>query len=361
MRLRRVVAVALAALLAAVGLAPTAPAAAATADRWGFAYVDNPTVTSWTVLDTTRQWGTWKAAFPAAWATGIKLAPGRFQVRFPQIGAGARGVPHVTPVDRAGHYCTVVRWFQSGTDEIVDVQCFAPGGTRDDSRFTVLWTASSGVLPAGTAHAYVQGGVSGLVQSYVSTGAPAALAPLGVGQWSVKLPGVGLAGVLAGNVQATAIQPNAAQRRCTVARWGASGTDVLVYVFCFDQAGAPVNTDFTLSYHRGRSVVGSLAPPTFFGHLASAAGGPTNDNSQLGVGVNTIAPLAPVGRYLVTFKQLGQKETHAQVTAQGTGPNYCNLTQPWSYAVDAPVDVICFDNTGTPAPNQVLVAFTSRI
>ena len=71
MRVRRVVAVALAALLAAVGLAPTAPAAAATADRWGFAYVDNPTVTSWTVLDTTRQWGTWKTAFPAAWADGI--------------------------------------------------------------------------------------------------------------------------------------------------------------------------------------------------------------------------------------------------------------------------------------------------
>ncbi|WFE66329.1 hypothetical protein [Micromonospora sp. WMMD714] len=361
MRVRRVVAVTLAALLAAVGLAPTAPAAAATADRWGFAYVDNPTVTSWTVLDTSRQWGTWKTAFPAAWATGIKLAPGRFQVRFPQIGAGARGVPHVTPVDRAGHYCTVVRWFQSGTDEIVDVQCFAPGGTRDDSRFTVLWTASSGVLPAGTAHAYVQGGVSGLVQSYVSTGAPAALAPVGVGQWSVKLPGVGLAGVLAGNVQATAVQPNAGPRRCTVARWGASGTDVLVYVFCFDQAGAPVNTDFTLSYHRRRSVIGSLAPPTFFGHLASAAGGPTNDNSPLGVGVNTIAPIAPAGRYLVTFPQLGQKETHAQVTAQGPGPNYCNLTQPWSYAVDAPVDVICFDNTGTPAPYQVLVAFTSRI
>ncbi|MEV6710393.1 hypothetical protein, partial [Micromonospora wenchangensis] len=32
-----------------------------------------------------------QTAFPAAWADGVKLAPGRFQVRFPQIGAGARG------------------------------------------------------------------------------------------------------------------------------------------------------------------------------------------------------------------------------------------------------------------------------
>ncbi|GAB3183450.1 hypothetical protein FHX75_111622 [Micromonospora palomenae] len=361
MRFRRAVAVALAALSAAVGLAPPAPAAAATADRWGFAYVGDPTVPAWTTLDTTRQWGSWKSAFPASWAQGAKLAPGRFLVRFPQVGAGSRGVPHVTPVNRTGHYCEVVRWYQSGTDEIVDVQCHKPGGTRDDSPFTVLWTTSSGVLPAGTAHAYLQGGVSGVVQSYNSTGAGVSLAPFGVGQWSVKLPGVGLAGVLAGNVQVTAIQPNAGPRRCKVYRWAPAGTDVVVYVSCFDQAGAPVDTDFALSYHRGRSVIGSLAPPKYFGHLASAAGGPTNDNSLLGVGANTIAPLAPAGRYLVTFKQLGQKETHAQVTAQGFGSHYCHLTQPWSYAPDAPVDVICFDNAGVPTPHDVLVAFTSRI
>ncbi|GAB3937610.1 hypothetical protein GCM10027614_16120 [Micromonospora vulcania] len=143
MRLRSIVTAALAAVLAASALAPPTPAAA-TADRWGFAYVKDPTVPVWTVLDTTRQWGSWKTAFPAAWADGVKLAPGRFQVRFPQVGTSSRGVPHVTPVNRTGHYCEVVRWFQSGTDEIVDVQCHKPGGTREDTPFTVLWTTSSG-------------------------------------------------------------------------------------------------------------------------------------------------------------------------------------------------------------------------
>ncbi|SBT39483.1 hypothetical protein [Micromonospora auratinigra] len=352
----------LAALLVAVGVLIPTTAGAATPDRWGFATVKDPTVAAWTVLDTSRQWGSWKTAFPAAWADGIKLAPGRFLVRFPQVGAGSLGVPHVTPIDRGGHYCEVVRWYQSGSDEIVDVQCHKPGGTRDDSPFTVLWTVSSGVLPVGSgAHAYLQGGASGLVQAYNSTGAGVGVGPLGVGQWSVKLPGVGLAGVLAGNLQVTAIQPNAGPRRCKVHKWSATGTDLLVFVFCFDATGAPVNTDFTLSYHRARSVTGGYAPPKYFGHLASAAGGPTNDNHVVGLDANTLSPLLPAGRHLVTFPQLGQKETHAQVTAQGDGSNYCNLTQPWSYAVDAPVDVICFDNAGTVVPHDVLVAFTSRI
>lgn len=361
MRLRSI-ATALAAVLAAGALVPPTPAAAATADRWGFAYVKDPTVPAWTVLDTTRQWGSWKTAFPAAWAQGAKVGPGRFLVRFPQIGTGSRGVPHVTPVNRTGHYCEVVRWYQSGTDQIVDVQCHKPGGTRDDSPFTVLWTTSTGVLPAGTAHAYAQVTAgAGLVQSYNSTGALNGVGALGVGQYTVKLPGVGLAGALAGNVQVTAVQPNALPRRCKVYRWFAAGTDVVAYVSCFDHTGTLTNSDFTISYHRRRAVVGSVAPPTRFGHLATAAGGATNDNSVLGVGANGVAALAPAGRYLATFPQLGAKETHAQVVAQGSGSNYCHLTQPWSYALDAGVDVICFDNAAVVTPHRFLAAFTSRV
>ncbi|MEV4492894.1 hypothetical protein AB0K04_22605 [Micromonospora coxensis] len=360
MRLRSLAAAALSAVLA-VGALTAAPAAAATADRWGFAYVKDPTVPAWTVLDTSRQWGSWKTAFPAAWAQGAKIAPGRFLVRFPQIGTGSRGVPHVTPVNRTGHYCEVVRWYQSGADQIVDVQCHKPGGERDDTPFTVLWTTSSGVLPAGTSHAWVHQAGGGLAQSYNSTGAANGVAHLLLGQYSVKLPGVGLAGVLAGNVQVTAVHPNAAQRRCKVLQWFASGTDVVVYVNCFDQTGAAADSDFTLSYHRDRSVIGSFAPPTRFGHLGTAVGGPTNDNSVLGVGANTVVAIAPAGRYLATFPQLGAKETHAQVVAQGSGSHYCHLTQPWSYALDAEVDVNCFDNAGVMTPHRFLAAFTSRI
>ncbi|MEH1167289.1 hypothetical protein V6V47_18080 [Micromonospora sp. CPCC 205539] len=361
MRLRALAGAVLAAVLTASMLALPTPAAAATADRWGFAYVDNPAASVWTVLDTTRQWGSWKTAFPAAWADGIKLAPGRFQVRFPQIGASSRGVPHVTPVNRTGHYCEVVRWFQSGVNEIVDVQCHKPGGTRDDTPFTVLWTTSSGVLPAGTSHAYVQWGGGVVVQSYNSTGPVNTVTPVGVGQYLVRFPAVGLAGVLAGDVQVTAVQPNAGPRRCKIYTWSAVGSDVQAYVFCYDQAGAAINTDFVASYHRRRPVIGSLAPPSYFGYQGTAVGGPTNDNSITGVGTNTVAPLVPAGRYLATFPQIGIKETHAQVVAQGPGNNYCHLTQPWTYTTNVDVDVICFDNTGVVTPHRFLATFTSRL
>lgn len=361
MRIRSL-AVALAAVLAAGTLTPATPATAATADRWGFAYVEDPTVPAWTVLDTSRQWGSWKTAFPAAWAQGANIGPGRFLVRFPQVGLGSRGVPHVTPVNRSGHYCEVVRWYQSGADEVVDVQCHKPGGGRSDTPFTVLWTTSSGVLPAATAHAYAQVTAgAGLAQSYNSTGAGNGAGALGVGQYAVKLPGVGLAGVLAGNVQVTAVQPNAGPRRCKIYTWFSSGSDVVANVHCFDQAGALTNTDFTLSYHRRRAVFGSIAPPTRFGHLGTAVGGPTNDNSVLGVGVNSVVALAPAGRYLATFPQLGVRETHVQVVAQGRGSNYCHLTQPWSYTTNAEVDTVCFDNAGTIVPHRFLATFTSRV
>ncbi|MEK8106211.1 hypothetical protein NKG94_15410 [Micromonospora sp. M12] len=108
-------------------------------------------------------------------------------------------------------------------------------------------------------------------------------------------------------------------------------------------------------------MIGSLGPPSYFGYLGTAVGGPTNDNSVLGVGANTVAALAPAGRYLATFPQIGIKETHAQVVAQGAGSNYCHLTQPWTYTTNADVDVICFDNTGVVTPHRFLATFTSRL
>jgi hypothetical protein len=353
MRLRSFVTAVLTAVLAAGVLAPAAPAAAATADSWGFAYVRDPTVTAWTVLDTNWQWGSWKTTFPAAWADGIKLAPGRFRVRFPQV--GKRGVPHVTPANRTGHYCEVVSWFSSGADQIVDVQCHKPGGWPEDSPFTVLWTVSSGVVPAATSHAYVQWN-GGLTQSYNSMGLTNAVGPMGVGQYEVRLAGVGQAGLFAGNVQVTAVHPNAAPRRCKIDGWDAFN-DVRVKVFCYDQDGALTDTDFVLSYHRQRPVIGSLGPPWYFGYLDTAVGGSTNYNSVLGAGANTVAGYG--GLYTATFPYLGIMETHAQVVAQGAGSNYCNLSPIWT-----PTDwvgVLCFDNDGVIAPHDFLATFTSRV
>ncbi|MFY1670933.1 hypothetical protein ACN27G_13335 [Plantactinospora sp. WMMB334] len=366
MRLRpRILAISLVAALAATVVGPPAPGRAAAADRFGFAYVDNPLLpAAWTVLDPTRQWGSWKTAFPALQAEGMRLAPGRYHVKFPQVGAGSRGNVHVTPVNRTGHYCEIVRWGQSGADEIVDVQCHKPGGDRDDTRFTVLWTYSSGLVPpVEGSHAWLQWGGAAVVQSYNSTGGGVSVLAGGVGIYQVRLGGVGVAGTLAGNLQVTAVQPNAGPRRCKVARWGSSGLDIIAYVTCFDPAGAPVASEFTLSYHRERAVYGSFAPPKYTGYFSSAHAGQTNWNYPAGgFGFNSSVPLAPAGRYLVRYPLLVERETHGQVTGYGSGSNYCHLTQPWTLtATTAEVDTICFDDTGSPAPHDFLSTFTSRV
>ncbi|MET8088232.1 hypothetical protein [Micromonospora sp. NPDC005237] len=113
--------------------------------------------------------------------------------------------------------------------------------------------------------------------------------------------------------------------------------------------------------HRRRAVIGSLGPLSHFGYLGTAVGGPTNDNSMPGVGANTVAPLAPAGRFLAAFPQIGPKETHAQVVAQSGRSNYYHLTQPWTYTTNADVDVICFDNAGAVTPHRFLATFTSRL
>ncbi len=272
----------------------------------------------WTPLPAAYQFGSW-AAGPVA--TGGKVAPGRFLVRFPNIGLGARGNAHVTAVARDGRFCQLVRWGSSGADEIVDVQCFRPGGTPTDTPFTVLWTVSSGVLPAGVgAYASAQVLSNVLAQSYNSAGAPVTVANVGVGIYALRFLAVGTAGTLSGNVQVTAQQPNAQPRRCKILRWGATGPDVLVYVACHDPAtGALINSDFTASFHRERSVYASFGPPKYFGYLATPFVGPTNYSHPLGVGANGFGPTG-LGTYTVKFPALHEKSTTAQVTAIGDDP-----------------------------------------
>lgn len=358
LRLRHLGVAVLASLTAALSI-PGPPASAATADQFGFAYVNNPAALPWTPLPSTYQYGSWT---PGPVATGGKIGTGRFLVRFPGVALGARGNAHVTAVARDGRFCELVRWYGSGVDEIVDVQCFKAGGVPADTPFTVLWTASSGILPAGAGgYASAQVLSGGLAQSYNSTGAPVSVSGLALGIYGVRFAGVGdPSGAMAGNVQVTAQQPNALPSRCKILRWVTSAADVLVYVACHDPAtGAPASGDFTVSFHRERSVYASFAPPKYFGYLATPFGGATNYSYPLGVGANSFGP-SGAGTYTVKFPSLHVKSTTAQLTAIGDGPGYCTIQILWAQSgSDALLPVSCFGNSGTPLNSDFSVAFAA--
>ncbi|MEV7225954.1 hypothetical protein AB0M79_02875 [Polymorphospora sp. NPDC051019] len=359
MRLRPFVLVV--ALVAALVPATAGPARAAVANSWGFALVTDPTVPAWTTLDTTRQWGSWKTSAPDLWAEGGRTSAGVFQVRFPRIGSGSLGIAHVTPVDGTGNYCSVVQWWEVAPDQIVLVQCRAPGGVLTDTAFSVMWTYRVSYAPTATTYAYLhyRDQENRVVHSHSSLQGMVLAARSSTGSYHVRLYRVGVAGIPAGNLQVTAVQRQAVPRRCKVTNWMFEGTDILAEVSCFDHQGRLTWSDFTLSYHRGRSLTASLGTPQKFGYFHHWRYD-ANHNSVTGVGGNTISTVAP-GRFTVRYPQLGVDQTHAQVVAEGPGPNYCNLARPWSHVgTDAELDVVCFDNAGNPVGSRMMAAFTSK-
>lgn len=350
-------------LLAAAFVSVPGAAAAAPADPWGFAYLDNPAPPPGAVMDPTRQWGSWKASFPADAATVDHTGPGTYRVRFPHLAAKA-GVAHVTAVIGAGPaWCQLGKWYPQGSDEIVEVQCYRHGGVPDDTRFGVTFTERSAPLPSG-GFAYVYANVAGgIVAEYNSAGAPNATAYGGPGFYRVVLPGVGAAAGFGGNIQVTAAEPGA-ERRCKVADYAWGGPDVVVYVSCVDGiTSAPADSTFTVTYHRERPVFAEAGPPKRFGHLLidTAAPPPGTDFNSVGA-ANVVTP-SGLGQNMVTFTALGVRETVAVTTAVGGKPDYCAFQDVWRNIVGDGVirNVICFDANGNRAKNAAFVTFSSRV
>ncbi|NUR69669.1 MAG: hypothetical protein HOU81_02515 [Hamadaea sp.] len=330
----------------------TAPSQAAVPDRKGWVLYNAPGAS-------TVAFGTWPAA-----TTVTPLAPaGRYQVRFPGQAAPG-GVVHVTAINASPHWCQVEAWGISVADEIVILRCYKLGGILDPTSFSAFFTSSSGLGAFGP-YGYAYSSAAGAVlNQYNSSGAANTVTPGPVGQYLVKFSGLVTGGPLDGSLQATAVNSGTGAR-CKIAKWSstAAGQDVLVY--CFNSAGAFMNTAFTVTYQYKVSLYGSSYPPKYFGYILNGPpiGPPTtNFNSVGGLGVNTIAP-AGAGLSLVTFPRIGFPQNTVQVTAYGPSPDFCGLNTFWANFGAGPDtvvrDVICFTSAGAPSSNGFLVSASS--
>ena len=347
-----------------LGLGGTAltnnPAQAAVPDAWGFAFMHNSAPPPGTILDVTRQWGSWKTAFPADWATVTQIGVGRYRVTFPHI-ASTRGVVHVTAVSGDARWCQVMTWFASGVNELVDVQCYRNGGVPAPARFSIVYGTSSGAPTSSGAFGYVFANLlGGTINSYNSAGLVNTVSKFGPGQYKVTLPGLAGAAVgLAGDVQVTSVHPNS-PRRCKVANFARVGAGYSIIVYCHDQANVLTDSWFDLTFQDKRAIFGGLAPPKNIAYLWTGGGGATNYNSQ--GGANTVIS-SGVGQYLVQFGLVGVAQTDVQVTAYGPSPDYCILQEVWGFSGTTVVvrNVFCFNGAGVPTPNQFFVTYTSRV
>lgn len=339
-------------------LATTAtPAAAATPDRYGFAYLDTPTPPGAYVPDLSRQW---------SGGPPVTVSPtgpvGMYQVRFPGQAAPA-GVAHVTAVNRTGEWCMVENYGPSGADEIVNVRCYRPGGALANSRFAVLFSFSSGMVPAASgAYASLRSTpAGGVMATYNSLGPPNSIAWLSAGTYRATLPGVGAGAALTGSVQVTAAN-GAVPARCKVINWTTTGAGQDVIVRCVNPAGVPTNTGWTLSYQHKRAINGGLAPPTRYGYLFDTLGAPPPAAVYNSLGGAAVAGAAGTGLRAVNFSLIGLQQDHMQVTAVGSGPEYCTMAQPWltSGGTVTLRYVICYTNTGALVTQPSLVTYMSR-
>ncbi|MFF0296066.1 hypothetical protein ACFYST_20475 [Kitasatospora sp. NPDC004614] len=343
----------LAALLAAA-VPAAGPAHAAVPDRWGFAYLDNPTPPPGYVPDPSRQWGSWPS--PATNPVRVdQLGTGSYVVHFPLI-AGPGGVAHVTAVNRAGTWCQAAGWTAAGSGIDVGVSCYRPGGAPDDSQFTVLYTASSGAPLPGAGYAYLDSTPGGtLLDQYNSSGGSNLSSHGSTGIWKAWLPGVGGAGYL-GNVEVTAVNPGQGAR-CKVTEWGPSSSGQTLVVNCFDASGALFDTEWTLSYSVRRAVHGPAIPPKNFGYLWYNGSVPAATNFNSAGGTNTLAVGIPS---TATLPSLAVPADHAQVTAFGSGAGYCQLALPWARSSGSvQLYPICFTPGGGPTTAPFFTAYTS--
>ncbi|GAA3006778.1 hypothetical protein [Streptosporangium longisporum] len=323
--------------------AASASAQASVPDRWGFALV---TATSGTP-PAAYQAGSWPAGFTVGVTPG---GVGQTHVRFPKIGIDG-GVVHVTSVAPTASWCQAQRWVPSGGNMVVTVQCYRYGGTPAFTPYSIVFAQSSGTLPAPQAFGYVHHTGSFVANQFNSAGGTNVVSGGGVGVWTVRLPGLGSAG-LAGNLQVTAVDATR-PARCKVGAWTPSADAQLVQVRCHNATDVPLNTGWTLTYQRERAITGGALPPHKFGYTFDNLpynSGPyvpvpaaVNHNGQ--GSVNGIQS-AGVGMRLVTFGALGSPPDHIQVTAYGPGPEYCNLQGVWVSAGSTQVrNVACYSAT----------------
>ncbi|MFC6086756.1 hypothetical protein [Sphaerisporangium aureirubrum] len=344
--------------LVAAGLAATATGAgAAVPNKWGFALVNLFNGTP----DPAHQAGSWPAGFNV---TVTSSSVGRYTVKFPQIGT-PRGIVHVTAITQTAVWCQVQGWGPSGSDELVIVQCYHYGGAPVDSFFTILFEESSGTASPGLGYVHWNGSAIG--STFNSAGGVNAVAPTGVGTWTVILPGIGSTGP-AGGIQVTAVDP-LSPARCKVGAWAPLPGAQRIQVRCHNATNVPFDTGWNLTYQFKRSIIGGVTPPQYFGYTfdnTPANPGPympgPPDVTFNSVGSFNEIQTAGTGQRMVTFHKIGLLRDHVQVTAFGTGPEYCNLVAIWgTWGMEVTVrNVICYQ-AATRLDHASMVSYTSAV
>ncbi|MFI5729055.1 hypothetical protein ACIA49_02975 [Kribbella sp. NPDC051587] len=188
--------------------------------------------------------------------TSTNLGVGQYQVKFPSLVAGGTldGSLQATAVNpQQGARCKVRNWVSSGSGQDVNVLCFNAVGALLNTRFTLTYQYKVSLYGAAIPPKYY-----GYFLNQPPAGPPSTNlnSVLGLGANTILAAGTGLSLVTfpkiafpQNTVQVTAYGSNS--NFCGMNTFWfnmSSGPDLVVRdVNCFTNAGAPVNTGFTIS------------------------------------------------------------------------------------------------------------------
>jgi hypothetical protein len=194
-----------------------------------------------------------------------------------------------------------------------------------------------------------------------SSGAVNTISRSGVGRYTVHVPRLGSD---SGTVLVTAYGSSADQ--CKVAWWYNDESAQEIEVRCFDQAGAPTDSRFTMSYTNqvgGASGVRAYVwadQPTAEAEYSPAAAYQANYT-----GASNRVKRNSVGSYRVYLPvDFVGLFGHMQVTAYGTGPERCKVdrTFGWFGGPEPTVfiDVACFTSAGAPVDTKFTLTYAQE-
>jgi hypothetical protein len=184
--------------------------------------------------------------------TVTQIATGSYDVNLPgPVTVG--GSVKVSVYNNPAINCQVVDWVAEAPGQVAEVDCFDASGVLADSAFDLTFLAGDSLLGVPKLFSgYVWANNASAASytpakpyQYSSANALNTISRSGVGVYTVTLPGLGRS-VPTGDVQVTAY--GSTDDFCQVGSWGTVTSNVLVTVRCFNPAGGPADSEFTLQY-----------------------------------------------------------------------------------------------------------------
>jgi hypothetical protein len=221
-----------------------------------YAWADQPSTFQYTP-DTTYNYSDLPLA---SYVHASHLGTGEYLLSVDETNATTVGTFKVTPYGAGGGTCNLVSFNNSGgTFTSVEMTCFNAAGAPADRQFTETWTTGS---LDGTSYQYGYALANRPttahytpILSYQKTSVAK-----GTGKVTITRTGTGTYQVAmsrlprnGGNVQVTALGNFTSTNHCQVVNWGpefSTGAGQLVNVDCFDNTGAPADSDFTVQWER---------------------------------------------------------------------------------------------------------------